>query len=114
MGGGLLTGKYSAGETGRLTEDARYAARYALPIMTQAADRLSTIAAKHAVHPATLAVAWAAASPFGVQPILSARSVAQLQPSLDAVSFEMTADLYAEIAALVPAPPPATDRLEEA
>jgi len=31
LGGGLLTGKYEAGGTGRLTEDDRYAARYCSP-----------------------------------------------------------------------------------
>ncbi len=38
----------------------------------------------------------------------------QLQPSLDAMSFTMDDALYARISALSPAPPPATDRLEEA
>jgi len=114
LGGGLLTGKYTRGDTGRLTEDSRYAARYGLPEMTTAAQGLSELAAELGVHPATLAVAWAAASPYGAQPILSARSVAQLAPSLEALDFEMSKDLYARIGALMPAPPPATDRIEEA
>lgn len=114
LGGGLLTGKYAAGETGRLSTDDRYASRYAPQAMHEAAAHLSTLAASLGHHPATLAVAWVAAHPARPIPILSARSVTQLQPSLDALSFEMTPDLYAQISALFPAPPPATDRLEEA
>ncbi|MDP5359595.1 MAG: aldo/keto reductase, partial [Paracoccaceae bacterium] len=66
------------------------------------------------VSPATLAVAWAASHPAKPLPIISARSAAQLVPSLAAADFEMSETLYARIAALSIAPPPATDRLEEA
>ncbi|MFK7877170.1 MAG: aldo/keto reductase [Paracoccaceae bacterium] len=113
LGGGLLTGKYASGGTGRLTEDMRYNARYDVPAMAQAAQDLSVIAADMSMHPATLAAAWVAASPFGTQPILSARNVDQLGPSLAALNFEMDAALYARLSALMPTPPPATDRLEE-
>ncbi|RZW05847.1 MAG: aldo/keto reductase, partial [Rhodobacteraceae bacterium] len=47
-------------------------------------------------------------------PIISARSAEQLAPSLAAIDFEMDDALYARIAGLTPAPPPANDRLEEA
>jgi aryl-alcohol dehydrogenase-like predicted oxidoreductase len=113
LGGGLLTGKYAGGGTGRLTEDARYAARYRFDYMHSAADKLSAIAAREGVHPATLAVAWAAAHPTAPTPIISARSAEQLLPSLAAIDYVLTPDLYAELATLVPAPPPATDRAEE-
>lgn len=114
LGGGLLTGKYEAGGTGRLTEDDRYAARYGLDWMHRAAADLGALARDLGVDAATLAVAWAAAHPARPAPIISARSTAQLAPSLAALDFEMTAERYAQIAALSPAPPPATDRLEEA
>lgn len=114
LGGGLLTGKYGAGGTGRLTGDDRYAARYGLPAMHAAAAGLSALAASLGAHPATLAVAWAAAHPARPQPIVSARSTAQLAPALAALNWPMDAETYARIAALMPAPPPATDRLEEA
>ncbi len=114
LGGGLLTGKYSAGGAGRLSEDDRYAARYGQPAMKQAAAGLAALAAERGMHPATLAVAWVAANPLRPEPILSARSAEQLAPSLAALDFEMDAALHAEIATLMPAPPPATDRLEEA
>jgi aryl-alcohol dehydrogenase-like predicted oxidoreductase len=113
LGGGLLTGKYANGGTGRLTQDDRYAARYRFGYMHDAADALSGIAAREGVHPATLAVAWAAAHSTAPTPIISARSVQQLAPSLAALEYRMTPKLYAELGALVPAPPPATDRAEE-
>ena len=114
LGGGLLTGKYASGEGGRLTENDQYKARYGLGWMHQAAKGLTEIAAREGVHPATLACAWAAAHPAVTSPILSAKSVQQLQPSLDAVAYQMDPALYAEITALSQTPPPATDRLEEA
>jgi aryl-alcohol dehydrogenase-like predicted oxidoreductase len=46
-------------------------------------------------------------------PIIGARSVAQLEASLDAVNVPMTPDWRAEIAALSYEPPPATDRTDE-
>ncbi|MEP2640482.1 aldo/keto reductase [Roseobacter sp.] len=113
LGGGLLTGKYSRSEAGRLTEDAAYAARYGPNWMHQAAVGLGEVAADVGVDPATLAVAWAAAHPMGPTPIISGRSAAQLGPSLAALSYDLGADLYARLAALSPTPPPATDRIEE-
>lgn len=114
LGGGLLTGKYAAGETGRLTTDARYAKRYDFDYMHKAASELATIASEMGVNTATLAVAWAARHPTRPVPIISARSAAQLAPSLAALDFEMDDALYARLCALTPTPPPATDRAEEA
>ncbi|WP_299676153.1 aldo/keto reductase [uncultured Roseobacter sp.] len=113
LGGGLLTGKYGTGGGGRLTEDDRYAARYGLDWMHAAATGLSAVAQEVGTDAATLAVAWAAAHPMGPTPIISARSAEQLVPSLDALDYEMSPDLYARLAALSPTPPPATDRIEE-
>lgn len=113
LGGGLLTGKYAQGGSGRLTEDDRYAARYGQDWMHEAARGLSAIADEVKTAPATLAVAWAARHAANPMPILSARSAEQLSPSLAALDFTMDDALYARLAALTPAPPPATDRLEE-
>ena len=113
LGGGLLTGKYGDGGAGRLTEDDRYAARYGLDWMHQAAVGLSAVAKDVGLDAATLAVAWAAAHPMGPTPIISARSAEQLGPSLAAMSYQVDPELYARIAALSPTPPPATDRIEE-
>ncbi|MFU8883632.1 MAG: aldo/keto reductase [Rhodobacterales bacterium] len=114
LGGGLLTGKYAAGGSGRLIEDQAYASRYAPDWMHAAALGLQDIAADVGVHAATLAVAWAARHPAGPTPIISARSVEQLAPSLAAMDYALDDALYARLAALTPTPAPATDRLEEA
>ncbi len=114
LGSGLLTGKYAQGGTGRLTEDDRYAERYGQEVMQRGAAGLMEIANELGVEPATLAVAWVAAHPTGPAPIISARLVDQLRPSLAALDFDMTPELYTRLCALVPAPPPATDRTEEA
>ncbi|WP_282181511.1 aldo/keto reductase [Aliiroseovarius marinus] len=113
LGSGLLTGKYATGGSGRLSEDHRYAARYGLDWMHKAGEALPQIAQDLGAHPATLAVAWVASHPTRPAPILSARSVEQLQPSLDALSFTMTTELRDRLTALTPTPAPATDRIEE-
>lgn len=114
LGGGLLTGKYAQGGAGRLSEDSRYAARYAPAAMHQAATGLAALASELGTHPATLAVAWVMSCHITpVIPLISARDAAQLAPSLAALTLPMTADLRARLSALYPAPPPATDRLEE-
>lgn len=114
LGGGLLTGKYGAGGgAGRLSEDSRYAARYGLDWMHQTGQDLSSMATERGVDAATLAVAWVASHSTGPNPIISARNAEQLAPSLAAMTFDMDADLRAEISALSLTPPPATDRIEE-
>jgi aryl-alcohol dehydrogenase-like predicted oxidoreductase len=61
----------------------------------------------------SVAVAWVGAHPAVTAPIIGARSLEQLQASLDSVKIAMTPELRAEIAALSRAPAPATDRSEE-
>ncbi len=113
LGGGLLTGKYAAQGTGRLSTDERYAARYGPEWMHETATSFAAFAKNRGVDPATLAVAWAARHQSGLMPIISARSLAQLEPSLNALEFELSDADYAEITALSKPPAPATDRLEE-
>lgn len=114
LGGGLLTGKYAGGQSGRLKDDPMYNKRYGTAWMYDAADGLAKLAAELGVSAATLAVSWAAQHEGVFGPIISARSAEQLAPSLAATTFEMSDELYAEISKLSPTPPPATDRLEEA
>lgn len=114
LGAGLLTGKYSAEVTGRLSTDQRYAARYGQSWMQRTADALTDLAAEINVDPATLAVAWAAFNPSVTAPIISARNATQLNASLAAQDVLMSPQLYARIEALSLRPAPATDRLEEA
>lgn len=113
LGSGLLTGKYTAGGMGRLSSDKRYAARYGQSWMLEAAKGLSKLAAETHVSAATLAVAWAGRHQAVAAPIISARNVAQLAPSLAALDAPLSDELYARIEALSPRPAPATDRLEE-
>lgn len=114
LGGGLLTGKYQSGGTGRLSTDDRYAARYGLDWMHGAAADLADMASETGVAPATLAVAWAAKNPAVTAPIISARNAEQLAPSLAAETFVLSDEDYARIEAVSQRPAPATDRLEEA
>lgn len=114
LGGGILTGKYSGGATGRLTENDMYTKRYATEWMHDAARDFAALAAELNLSPAALGVAWVAAHPGITAPITSARNVDQLRGSLGAVNVDMTPELYARVSALTPTPPLATDRLEEA
>ena len=59
-----------------------------------------------------LTVAWAARHPAVFAPIISARSVDQLNPSLQAMTYDMSDEVFDRITALSPTPPPATDRSE--
>ena len=113
LGAGLLTGKDTRKGDGRLATDSRYATRYGQPWMHQTAQDFAALAAQMRVKPATLAVAWAAHHPSVTCPIISARSVDQLRPSLAAAQKTLSEKDYAQITALSQAPAPATDRHEE-
>ncbi len=116
LGGGLLSGKFGREkrpDSGRLISNEMYAARYGEPWVFDTAERFTELAAGHGVHPASLAVAWVAGHPAITAPIIGARSVTQLQPSLAALDVAMDAGLRAEISALSRRPAPANDRFEE-
>ena len=112
LGGGLLTGKYGAGGDGRLSTNAQYASRYREDWMHRCATALGEVAGGLGVAPATLAVAWVARHKGVFGPIISARSVNQVKPSLAGMDFVMDDALYERLSALSPTPPPATDRTE--
>jgi aryl-alcohol dehydrogenase-like predicted oxidoreductase len=117
LGGGLLSGKYTAGqnpdaENARLRDNAMYAKRYGDASYYDLAQRFSDYAREKNQHPATLAVAWVMNHPAVTAPIIGARNVEQLEPSLRAAELEMSPEWRAEISALSPTPPPATDRSE--
>ncbi len=116
VGGGLLSGKYGKNrrpENTRIMTNQEYTRRYREDWVFDVADAFSAYAEIRGVHPVTLAVAWAAAHPAVTCPIVGARNLEQLRPSLDSVGFEMTDEMREEVAALSRTPPPATDRLEE-
>jgi aryl-alcohol dehydrogenase-like predicted oxidoreductase len=82
--------------------------------MHETAATFAGFCKQRGLHPMSAAVAWVAAHPAVTAPIIGARSVEQLQASLDSVKIDMSPQLRAEMAALSRTPPPATDRLEEA
>jgi aryl-alcohol dehydrogenase-like predicted oxidoreductase len=114
LGGGLLSGKYKQSERPsgvRIADWPMYKHRYGDKL--DLAEAFGALASEAGVHPATLAVAWVMSHPAITAPILGARSVAQITPSLAAASYTLDPALRARISALVPEPPPATDRNEE-
>ena len=112
LGGGLLSGKYGAGQSGRLTENEMYARRYRAPQNYEIAEKFAAYARDKGVHPATLAVAWTMKHPAITAPIIGARNLQQLEPSLAAADYAMSDEERVEISNFSPAPPPATDRSE--
>ena len=110
---GLLSGKYLEKQSGRLVTNKMYEARYGEPWMHEVADKFVTFCRQRGVHPVSAAVAWVATHPAVTAPIIGARSLEQLQASLDSVKVVMSPALRAEIAALSRTPAPATDRSEE-
>ncbi len=116
LGGGLFSGKYDSKqkpEQGRLVDNAMYAKRYQDEIHYQTAEQFTAYARNKGIHPATLAVAWVGSHPAVTAPIIGARNVTQLEPSLAAADFKMSSEMRAEISALTPDVPLAHDRSEE-
>ncbi len=117
LGGGLLTGKYTSSDgnapSGRLATNPMYTSRYREEWTREVAASFTAFARERGFNPISLAVAWVGAHPAVTCPIVGARNVGQLAPSLDSVDVEMTPELRREISALSRTPPPATDRLDE-
>ncbi len=114
LAGGVLSGKYlDEGASGRFTSDPMYLARYRSIDAHAVAAGLAGLAREAGHHPATLAVAWAAAHPAVTSVLVGGRSLEQLAPSLAAADLVLDGDLLAAVSALTPQPPPANDRDEE-
>jgi aryl-alcohol dehydrogenase-like predicted oxidoreductase len=116
LGGGLLTGKYAAAgpaAAGRLTTSPMYKTRYGESGVAGAAERFAAFAREQGFTPAALAVAWVGSHPGITAPIIGARSLAQLEDSLQGAAIPMTPELRAAVSALTAEPAPATDRNEE-
>jgi aryl-alcohol dehydrogenase-like predicted oxidoreductase len=116
LGGGILTGKFGVSkrpDSGRIVDNEKYRARYRDGWIFETAERFTTFAKENGFDPVSLAVAWTAGHPVITAPIIGARNVQQLEGSLKSLEIKMTPDLRAEISALSPEPPPATDRTEE-
>ncbi len=116
LGGGLLTGKYGLNKRpkkGRLMENQMYQIRYGGDWMYEVAQSFTDFARSRGYDPVSLAVAWVGSHPAVTAPIIGARNTTQLEASLRAMEIDVTPELRAEISALSPTPPPATDRNEE-
>ncbi len=115
-GGGLLTGKYGRErrpERGRLVDVPMYRTRYGDAQNYELAERFTEYAHARGLDPVALAIAWVAAHPAVTAPLVGARDLEQLERCLAAAELELDAATRAELDALAPAPPPATDRNEE-
>ncbi len=115
-GGGLLTGKYGVGkdpERGRLRDNQMYSVRYAEPRFREIAEQFTRLAGELGESPVTLAVAWAASHPAVTSVLVGGRSLEQVAPALAANHLLLDDATRAQISALSPEPPPATDRNEE-
>jgi aryl-alcohol dehydrogenase-like predicted oxidoreductase len=77
------------------------------------AAALTVLAREIGHHPASVAVGWVASHPGITAPIVGARNLEQLEPSLKAFEVSMTPELRERISKLSPAPPPPHDRSEE-
>ncbi|MDC1066497.1 aldo/keto reductase [Alphaproteobacteria bacterium] len=119
LGGGLLTGKYSddssvnKNSSGRLHDNAKYKTRYGQQWMFESALSLKNLAKELNYNPISLAVAWVSHNDAITAPIISARNLKQLKPSLESVNIILDDENYKLISDISPTPPPATDRLEE-
>jgi aryl-alcohol dehydrogenase-like predicted oxidoreductase len=116
LAGGLLSGKYVAQAevaSARHSVNKAYQTRYAHTHAADVVPEFLAIARELGVHPATLAVAWVLSHPAVTAPLLGARSVEQLAPSLSASELTLDASVRARLNALTPAPQPATDRNDD-
>ena len=116
LGSGLLTGKYFFNKTkvkGRLVENKKYGIRYGDESMEKTAIKFIDFAKKLNFNPVSLAIAWVASHPAITAPIIGARSVKQLEDSLNSTKIKMDSELRNKISALSIDPPIATDRNEE-
>lgn len=115
LGGGYLTGKYRGkpATAGRIVDNQMYTKRYGHEEYGPITDAFIDYAEKQGAHPATLAVAWVGSHPAVTAPIIGARNLEQLEPSLAAADYVIDDAQRAQISALSIEPPPATDRSDE-
>src|SRR5258706_11926260 len=91
LGGGVLTGKYRRGETGRQTGmGGRLFHAEDTPQKTAIVDMLEAIAKETGSNAGRVAIAWVSAK--GTIPIIGPRTRAQLDDNLAAVDVSLTAD----------------------
>jgi len=99
LAGGYMAGKYTPG--GEAQEPGRRAAFDFPPIDKDKADRIviamRSIAKAHGVSVARVGLAWVRQKPFVTSTIIGAKTMAQLEDNLEAVSLVLTADQIATL-----------------
>jgi aryl-alcohol dehydrogenase-like predicted oxidoreductase len=90
LGGGVLTGKYRKGETGRQTGLGRLFHAENTAQRTAIVDTLEALARDTGSSAGQAAIAWVAAK--GVLPIIGPRTLAQLQDNLRATELQLSTD----------------------
>lgn len=113
LGGGILTGKYSAtdlsDENGAGVAGSRKGVIASIGHLNarslQIADAVGDVAAELGVSRAQVAIAWTLANPAVVSPIIGARTLVQAEDNLDAVRLVLSGDQRARLDA-ASAPPP--------
>lgn len=88
LGGGLLTGKYRQGETGRAQGLGVLVHAESDPVKTATVDAVLAIAGELGVTPGEVAIAWVIAR--GVRPIIGPRNAAQAAGNLAAADLVLT------------------------
>jgi len=91
LGGGMLTGKYRTGDTGRAQGlGGKVFQAENSPQRTAILDTVIAIATEHGVTPGQVAIAWVAAR--GPLPIIGPRTVSQLVDNLAALDLVLSTD----------------------
>ncbi len=116
LGGGLLTGRYKDGidhGSGRLVENKDYRKRYGGEFFDVLAHQYSELCQQYNLNEAQLALAWVMHNKAVTAPIIGAANASHLQQTLNAIELKLSDDILAQIDAISPPLPPATDRSEE-
>ena len=110
LASGLLTGKYRKGrpipEHGRLAET-RWARRVLTPEHLDRVEALVGLTERQGRSLLDLAIAWLLVRPVVASVIAGATSPAQVRANVAAASWQPSADVLAEVDAIVPPPEPA-------
>ena len=100
LAGGYLAGKYTPGD-GETPEPGRRATFDFPPIDKEKADRIvvamRTVAKAHGVSVARVALAWVRQKPFVTSTIIGAKTMAQLNDNLEAVTLTLTPEEIARL-----------------
>ena len=107
---GLLSGKYQRKEKGRIDVNPMYKERYKDPSYMETSSRFVEFAEGRGHSPAALAVAWVVSHPAVTSAIVGARNLDQFNTALSSQDIHLSENERAEIGALGPQPPRATDR----